>query len=150
MGHGICQVAATSGVHSKIVAFEQEQSFLDSGNDRILKSIDTLVKKGKMTQEDATEAMGKIEFTTDVSALQDVDFLVEAVVENIDLKKDLYTTLGNVCKPGAIFASNTSSLSIREYFTLFLKSIIAAQRWRISVEDQTSFWGFTFSIPFRS
>jgi len=114
MGHGICQVAATSGVHSKIVAFEQEQSFLDSGNDRILKSIDTLVKKGKMTQEDATEAMGKIEFTTDVSALQDVDFLVEAVVENIDLKKDLYTTLGNVCKPGAIFASNTSSLSIRE------------------------------------
>merc|ERR1719246_186106 len=48
MGHGICQVAATSGIHSKIIAFEQEQRFLDSGNERIIKSIDKLVEKGKM------------------------------------------------------------------------------------------------------
>jgi len=114
MGHGICQVAATSGIHSKIIAFEQEQRFLDSGNERIIKSIDKLVEKGKMTLDNANNAMGKIEFTTDVDALRDVDFIVEAVVENIDLKKDLYTTLGKICRPETIFASNTSSLSIGE------------------------------------
>jgi len=114
MGHGICQVAATSGVHSKVVAFEQEQRFLDSGKDRILKSVEKLVEKEKMTSELADEALGKIEFTTDVDALKDVDFVVEAVVENIDLKRDLYTTLGELCKPETIFASNTSSLSIGE------------------------------------
>lgn len=114
MGHGIAQVAAASGVHSKVVAFEQEQRFLDSGEERILKSFDKLVEKGKMTLNFADDAMGKIEFTTDVNALQDVDFIVEAVIENIDLKKDLYTTLGELCKPETIFASNTSSLSIGE------------------------------------
>jgi len=114
MGHGICQVAAMSGVHSKVVAFEQEQRFLDSGQERILKSVDKLVEKGKMTLDLANDAVGKIEFTTDMNALKDVDFVVEAVVENIDLKKDLYTTLGGLCKPETIFASNTSSLPIAE------------------------------------
>eukprot|EP00537_Pseudo-nitzschia_pungens_P008757 CAMPEP_0172364110 /NCGR_PEP_ID=MMETSP1060-20121228/7316_1 /TAXON_ID=37318 /ORGANISM="Pseudo-nitzschia pungens, Strain cf. cingulata" /LENGTH=359 /DNA_ID=CAMNT_0013087041 /DNA_START=16 /DNA_END=1095 /DNA_ORIENTATION=- len=114
MGHGICQVAAMSGVHSKVVAFEQEQRFLDSGKDRILKSVDKLVEKEKITQDAADDAIGKIEFTTDMDALKDVDFVVEAVVENIDLKKDLYTALGDLCKPETIFASNTSSLSISE------------------------------------
>ena len=65
-----------------------------------------------MTPESADEALGKIEFTTDINALQDTDFIVEAVVENIDLKEDLYTTLGDLCKQETIFASNTSSLSI--------------------------------------
>lgn len=114
MGHGVCQIAATSGVHSNVVAFEKEQRFLDSGRDRILKSIDKLVKKEKMTSEFAEEALGKIDFTTDIDALKDVDFIVEAVVENIDLKRDLYTSLGDLCKPETIFASNTSSLSIAE------------------------------------
>jgi 3-hydroxyacyl-CoA dehydrogenase len=77
-----------------------------------LKSVEKLVEKEKMTSELADEALGKIEFTTDVDALKDVDFVVEAVVENIDLKRDLYTTLGELCKPETIFASNTSSLSI--------------------------------------
>lgn len=114
MGHGICQVAATSGVHSKVVAFEQEQRFLDSGRDRILKSVDKLVEKGKMTAGSAETALGTIEFSTDMDSLRDVDFVVEAVVENIQLKKDLYNALGDLCKPETIFASNTSSLSIAE------------------------------------
>ena len=65
-----------------------------------------------MTLDNANDAMGKIEFTTNIDALSDADFIVEAVVENIDLKKDLYTKLGNICRPETIFASNTSSLSI--------------------------------------
>lgn len=83
MGHGVCQVAAASGVHSNVVAFEPEQKFLDLGKDRIEKSIAKLVTKGKMSQEDADETLGKIQFTTDMSALSDTDFIVEAVIENM-------------------------------------------------------------------
>ena len=83
MGHGVCQVAAASGVHSSVVAFEPEQKFLDLGKDRIEKSIAKLVTKGKMSQEDADETLGKIQFTTDMSALSDTDFIVEAVIENM-------------------------------------------------------------------
>ena len=88
--------------------------------ERILKSIDKLVEKGKMTLDFANDAMGKIEFTTDINALQGVDFVVEAVIENIDLKEDLYTTLGQLCKQETIFASNTSSLSIGGTFVHLL------------------------------
>uniref|UniRef100_A0A7S3LHW8 3-hydroxyacyl-CoA dehydrogenase NAD binding domain-containing protein n=1 Tax=Amphora coffeiformis TaxID=265554 RepID=A0A7S3LHW8_9STRA len=114
MGHGICQVAATSGIHKSVVAFEPEQTFLDRGKERIEGSINKLVSKGKMTQEDADKALGSINFTTDIQALKDTDFIVEAVIENLDLKEKLYSELGAICKPETIFASNTSSLSIGE------------------------------------
>jgi len=114
MGHGICQVSAASGVHSKVVAFEKEQKFLDSGKDRVMKSIDKLVAKEKMSQEKADQTLKSITWTTDIGALKDTDFIVEAVIENMDLKQELYTELGQLCKPETIFASNTSSLSITE------------------------------------
>jgi 3-hydroxyacyl-CoA dehydrogenase len=114
MGHGICQVAAASGVHSSIVAYEKEQKFLDSGKDRIMKSIEKLVAREKITQEKADATLKCITFTTDMDALKDTDFVVEAVIENMDLKRDLYISLGELCKPETIFASNTSSLSITE------------------------------------
>jgi 3-hydroxyacyl-CoA dehydrogenase len=114
MGHGVCQVGAASGIHSEVIAFEPEQQYLDRGKDRIEKSIAKLVSKGKMTQEAADETLGKITFTTDMAQLMDTDFIVEAVIENINLKRDLYSELGQVCKPETIFASNTSSLSISE------------------------------------
>jgi len=114
MGHGICQVAATSGIHSSVIAFEKEQKFLDSGKNRILKSIEKLVAKEKMTAEKAEQTLASIQWTTDIGALNNVDFIVEAVIENMDLKRDLYTDLGTLCKPETIFASNTSSLSIAE------------------------------------
>lgn len=114
MGHGVCQVAAASGAHSSVVAYEPEQQFLDRGKDRIEKSIAKLVSKGKLSQEDADKTLGSITFTTDITALKDTDFIVEAVIENMDLKKDLYTSLGSTCDEKTIFASNTSSLSISE------------------------------------
>jgi 3-hydroxyacyl-CoA dehydrogenase len=114
MGHGIVQVAASSGVHSKIVAFEPEKRFLDSGKNRIEDSISKLVKKEKISSSDADKILSRIDFTTDIGELADVDFIVEAVIENMDLKMDLYTKLGAICKPETIFASNTSSLSITE------------------------------------
>mmetsp|Transcript_17167 Transcript_17167/g.35756 ORF Transcript_17167/g.35756 Transcript_17167/m.35756 type:complete len:333 (+) Transcript_17167:146-1144(+) len=118
MGHGIAQTAATaaaqSNLHSSIIAYESDESFLTRGKDRIQSSIDKLVSKGKFSNEDAEAIMGKIEFTTDRVALSDADFIVEAIIENMDLKKTLYSELGKECKPSTIFASNTSSLSITE------------------------------------
>jgi 3-hydroxyacyl-CoA dehydrogenase len=87
---------------------------LDAGRDRIVKSLDKLVEKQKMTMQFADETLGRIEFTTDIDALRDTDFIVEAIIENMALKEDLFATLGEVCKPETIFASNTSSLSIGE------------------------------------
>ncbi|KAL7559717.1 hypothetical protein ACA910_003305 [Epithemia clementina (nom. ined.)] len=114
MGHGICQVAATSDIHSKVFAFEPEQKFLDKGKERIEKSVSKLVSKEKITTEKADQILGRITFTTDMSDLRDVDFVVEAVIENLDLKEKLYKELGSICKQDTIFASNTSSLSIAE------------------------------------
>ena len=112
MGHGIAQSAATSGY--KVVAFENEDRFLDSGKARIQGSLDKMASKGKITEEKKNEILGNIEYTTDISKLADADLVVEAVIENMDLKKEIYKKLGDVCKPEAIFASNTSSLSITE------------------------------------
>lgn len=114
MGHGVCQVAAASGVHSSVVAYEPEQRFLDTGRARIEGSVNKLLSKGKITQEVADSTLGCIHYTTDPSDLADTDFIIEAVIENMDLKKELYASLGSVCKPETIFASNTSSLSITE------------------------------------
>jgi 3-hydroxyacyl-CoA dehydrogenase len=114
MGHGIAQVAATCGVHSSIVAFEPEEKYLLSGRARIEASIAKLVQKGKMSQADADQSLARITFTTDMNDLAHSDFIVEAVIENIQLKEELYTALGKTCQPATIFASNTSSLSISE------------------------------------
>mmetsp|Transcript_2782 Transcript_2782/g.6227 ORF Transcript_2782/g.6227 Transcript_2782/m.6227 type:complete len:282 (+) Transcript_2782:135-980(+) len=114
MGHGICQVAAASGIHSSVVAYEPQQSFLDKGRERIESSIARLVSKEKMTRQEADETLDRITFTTDISALTDLDFLVEAVIEDLGLKKRLYTEWGSICDERTIFASNTSSLSITE------------------------------------
>jgi 3-hydroxyacyl-CoA dehydrogenase len=89
-------------------------NFLHYSRDRIVKSLDKLVEKQKMTMEYANTTLGRIEFTTDMDALKDVDLIVEAVIENMTLKEELYTKLGKLCQPKTIFASNTSSLSIGE------------------------------------
>ena len=115
MGHGICQVAAVSGIHSKgIVAYEPQQKFLDVGKARIEQSLAKLVNKGKISQNVADKTLSTITFTTDMNELSDTDMVVEAVIENMDLKKDIYTNLGKICEPKTIFASNTSGLSITE------------------------------------
>jgi len=114
MGHGIAQVAAQSGVHKQIIAYEPQQEFLTKGQSRIEGSLQKMVEKGKVSKADADATLGRLVFTTDLQQLKDADFIVEAVIENMDLKRDIYTSLGNTCDPKTIFASNTSSLSITE------------------------------------
>jgi len=118
MGHGICQVAASSNLHSSIIAFEAEQQYLDKGKARIESSVSKQVARGKIEQDDADKILAGITYTTNPDDLADTDFIVEAVIENMDLKKDLYSSLSAVCKPETIFASNTSSLSISDMAAL--------------------------------
>lgn len=118
MGHGICQVAATSNLHSSVIAFEAEQRFLDKGKERIESSVSKLVARGKLEQDGADKILSSITYTTNPDDLADADFVIEAVIENMDLKKDLYSSLGSICKPETIFASNTSSLSISDMAAL--------------------------------
>mmetsp|Transcript_15234 Transcript_15234/g.33068 ORF Transcript_15234/g.33068 Transcript_15234/m.33068 type:complete len:333 (-) Transcript_15234:506-1504(-) len=118
MGHGIAQTAAAAAVkndiHSSIIAYETDSSFLNRGQGLIQNSVDKLVSKEKLSSADAEALMNKITFTTDRDALNDTDLIVEAIIENMDLKKKLYSDLGKQCKPETIFASNTSSLSITQ------------------------------------
>ncbi len=116
MGHGICQVAATAAAtsSSSIIAYEPKEEFLSKGKERITKSLSKLVSKEKMTQQNAERIIDSITFTTDIHQLSDSDLIVEAVIENMALKHDLYTSLNDICKDTTIFASNTSSLSITE------------------------------------
>jgi len=113
MGHGICQLAA-SVQDSTVIAYESDNRFLEKGKSRIEGSVAKMVKRGKMSKEDADKTLGSIVYTTNISDLSNVDLLVEAVIEDIDLKKELYNNLGRVCNPDAVFASNTSSLSVTE------------------------------------
>ncbi|GMI47405.1 hypothetical protein TrCOL_g3666 [Triparma columacea] len=112
MGHGIAQSAAQSGFN--VIAYEEEDRFLESGRSRIEGSLGKMLKREKITKDKYDEIMSRITYTTKVEDLSTSDLVVEAVIENMDLKKKIYTDLGQVCKEDAIFASNTSSLSITE------------------------------------
>jgi len=115
MGHGIAQVAAQAGC--TVVARESDQAALDKGIARVKKSLDKLVEKEKISRADADAAFGRISGTLELKGLSDCDLVVEAIVENLDVKKKLFAELGRLCKPSTIFASNTSSFSIGEMGT---------------------------------
>ena len=87
MGHGIVQVASSSGKHSEVIAYEPTQEYLTKGRVRIESSIAKLVSRGKISKDDADRTLGSIKFTTDLTDFQNVDFIVEAIIENMDLKK---------------------------------------------------------------
>ncbi|MEE8468276.1 MAG: 3-hydroxyacyl-CoA dehydrogenase NAD-binding domain-containing protein [Planctomycetota bacterium] len=120
MGHGIAQVAAQGGFD--VIAFEVAQEPLDKGLARIEKSLAKLaskaVEKGKQTESEASAwvsaARDRITPSTDESDLADCDLVIEAIVEDLDVKKDLFARLGAAAKQSTIFASNTSSFPIAE------------------------------------
>ncbi len=110
MGHGIAQVAAVSG--HEVTVLEADSGALEKGLGRIKKSLAKLVSKEKLSQGDADASFGRIKGTGNLEDLKDCDLVVEAIVENLDVKNDLFGKLGKLCKPSTIFASNTSSFSI--------------------------------------
>ncbi len=93
---------------------EVEQKFLDKGLGGIEKSLGKFVEKGKMTASDRDASLGRLKGTTSLDDLADCDIVIEAIIENADLKKETYAALDKIVKKDALFASNTSSLTITE------------------------------------
>ena len=110
MGNGITQVAASAGYEVLMVDIKQE--FVDRGMATIQKSLSKLVSKERMSQSDADETLARITTTTNRNDCADVDLVVEAVPEILELKTSIFSELDEICKPECILASNTSSISI--------------------------------------
>lgn len=112
MGSGIAQIAAQAGYD--VVVREVEQKFLDKGLGGIQKSLGKFVEKGKMQQSDMDACLGRLKGTTNLEDLADCDIVIEAIIENAQIKRETYAELDRIVKKDAIFASNTSSLTITE------------------------------------
>ena len=112
MGNGIAQVAALSGYN--VVMIDVKDEFIQRGMDTINFSLSKLASKEKITQEEADSALSRIETSTDMQGASDVDLVVEAIPEIPELKAEVFSKLDQICKPSAILASNTSSISINE------------------------------------
>ena len=112
MGNGTAQVAACSGIGVTMVDIKQE--FLDRGISSISNSLERLVSKGRMSREEAESAFSRIDYSVGLGALSDCDLVVEAIPEIPELKFSTFAELDSICKPEAILASNTSSISIND------------------------------------
>jgi len=112
MGSDIALVFAQKGYEVILRARSDEANARYSA--KLNKSTGRLVEKGKITAEDQAAIIGRVTFTTDINAVADSDLVIEAVVEDIEVKKEFFTTLDAICKPEAIIATNTSSISITE------------------------------------
>jgi 3-hydroxybutyryl-CoA dehydrogenase len=115
MGAGIAEVAAKSG-HETVVR-EVSEELLDKGRARIQASLDKAVEKGKLQAADREAAMGRLRFAVDLESLADCDLIIEAIVENLEEKRRTFAALDGIVKEGALFASNTSSLTITQIAT---------------------------------
>ena len=112
MGSGIAQVSAQAGLGT--VVLEASPALLEAGLGRIRKFLDGGVAKGKVTPADRDAVLHRINGTTDAKELRDCDLVIEAVTENLAVKRDVFALVQSHLKPEGILASNTSSLSITE------------------------------------
>jgi 3-hydroxyacyl-CoA dehydrogenase len=112
MGGGISMNFLNAGIPVKIVEMKQEA--LDRGLGVIRKNYENTAKKGRLTQDDVEKRMAALTGSLDLSSLADCDLIIEAVFENMEIKKDIFGKLDKIAKPGAILASNTSYLDVNE------------------------------------
>jgi len=110
MGSGIVEQAAKSGF--QVVMREVNDQALAAGHKRIASSMGRALERGKMTEQDRDTVLSRITGTTDLEDLRDCDLVIEAIIENLDLKKELFGSLDRITRPEVILASNTSSVSI--------------------------------------
>jgi 3-hydroxybutyryl-CoA dehydrogenase len=115
MGAGIAQVAATAGFET--VVKEVSDDLIAKGFGGIEKSLAKFAEKGTITSEQQAEIRGRLSGTISFDKLADCDIIIEAIIENLEEKRNTYRQLDKLCKPETIFASNTSSLSITEMMT---------------------------------
>ena len=110
MGNGIAHVAAAAGLD--VIMNDVKKEFVDKGLKTIEKNLDRVVSKGKMTPEDKSAILGRIRPSVDLKDFEGADFVVEAIIENLGLKKQVFEKLDQVMSPGRVIASHTSSISI--------------------------------------
>ncbi len=112
MGAGIAEVFAREGL--QVVGVEPTEDALDRGRGHLRHSTDRAVSRGKLTESDRDALVERVRFTTSMEDLADVDLLVEAVPERLDLKQEVFAAADKICRPDTILATNTSSLSVTE------------------------------------
>ena len=112
MGAGIAEVMARNGI--KVHGVESDQGALDRGQSRLAESTRRAVSRGKLAAEDAAVLLDRITYTTNLADLAGVDLVIEAIPERLEFKRDLFKRLDEICRPDAVFATNTSSLSVTE------------------------------------
>jgi 3-hydroxybutyryl-CoA dehydrogenase len=110
MGNGIAHVAARSGF--KVMLHDLDQRFLDRALSTITRNLDREVAKTRITEDDKNGALSRIAAVTQNSALSEADFVVEAVIEDVETKAKVFEAMDAIARPGVILASNTSSISI--------------------------------------
>jgi len=110
MGRGIAQIAAQAGLRVKL--FDTNSAALDSARDALTSTWTMLASKGKITAEQAKEALGKLYLIDDIESLSDCDLVIEAIVERLDVKQPFFKALEAVVSADCMLVSNTSSLSI--------------------------------------
>jgi 3-hydroxybutyryl-CoA dehydrogenase len=115
MGSGIAQVSAAAGYSTVVVEVGSE--FLKKGLASIEKSLGKFVEKGTLTADQRADALGRLKGSQIIEDLKDCDIVIEAITENLAVKRETYATIDKIVKPSAIFASNTSSLVITEMMT---------------------------------
>ena len=133
MGAGIAQTAAMAGYET--IVREVSDDFLAKGFAGIEKSLSKFAEKGTITADQQKESRDRLKGTTSFEDLSDCDIIIEAIIENLETKRETYLRLDELCKPETIFASNTSSLSITQMMTV------------TSAERQQRFIGMHFFNP---
>jgi len=112
MGAGIAQVASKAGFN--VIMRDIADNFVSNGLNTIRKNLDRDVQKNRLSAEEAHAIFGRVKGTVDPNVLAEADFIVEAIIEKMDLKKVVFGELEKICPPSTYFASNTSGLSITE------------------------------------
>ena len=115
MGAGIAQIAAASG--HRVTILEVNEAVLSKGLSSMEKALSRLVEKGSLTAEAKAETMARVRGTTKIEDLAEADIIIEAIIENLAIKRETYAKLDTICADHTIFASNTSSLSITAMMT---------------------------------
>src|SRR4051812_33248458 len=112
MGAGIAEVLARSGL--SVIAAEVTDAAIERGRGHLESSTGRAVARGKLSEDDQRALLDRITYTTDLNEFADADLVIEAVPEHLDLKRSIFSQLDKICKPEAILATNTSSLSVTE------------------------------------
>jgi len=112
MGHGIALVSAKAGYD--VILADIKEDYVKKGLSSVEKFIDKSVEKGKMTPEDKTHILGRIHGTTNLEDMKDADLVIEAILEQVAMKKEVFQKLDTICKKETLFASNTSTIPITD------------------------------------